>query len=62
MKILGRAIALILIAAVVIFAAQNSAVQDLTFLIWHVRVSSALAALVPFALGLVIGYTTGRAR
>jgi len=46
----------IFVAAVLVFAVQNTAVVDIRFLVWELSVSRALILLVSLLAGLLLGW------
>jgi len=53
---------IVLVALVLVFVIQNTQVVEFKFLAWTVSMSRALLLFGTFAIGIVVGWLSGRVR
>ncbi len=57
MRFLQSLIFLLVLAAILIFAAQNTATQTLRFLNWRLDAPTSLVTVASYGLGMISGWT-----
>ncbi len=57
MRFLQSLIFLLVLAAILIFAAQNTATQTIRFLNWSLNAPTALVTVASYLLGMLSGWT-----